>query len=84
MLVSRSQHGGVGDGVCSTMVQDEILHIAHDLPVSLMGVSCHGAQHFAAFIIDGRGMRVQHKGDCEETLSGIRCDYLGGGVCSVL
>lgn len=49
-----------------------------------MGICCHGAQLLAAFIVDGRGMRVQYKGDCEETLSGIRCVYLGGGACSIL
>lgn len=76
--------GEMGEEICSTMVQNEILHIAHDLPVSLMGICCYGAQLLAAFIVDGCGMRVQHKGDCEETLSGIRSVYLGGGACSVL
>lgn len=52
-----------------TMIQNESLDIAHNLAIALMGISCHGEQQsIAVFVIDGRGMRVQHEGDGQEAL----------------
>ena len=53
----------------STMIQNKSLDIPHYLAIALMGISCHGEQQSAAvFVVDGRGMRVQHKGDGQEAL----------------
>ena len=51
------------------MIQNKSLDIPHYLAIALMGISCHGEQQSAAvFVVDGRGMRVQHEGDGQEAL----------------
>lgn len=53
----------------STMIQNKSLDIPHYLAIALMGISCHGEQQsVAVFVVDGRGMRVQHEGDGQEAL----------------
>jgi hypothetical protein len=51
------------------MVGDEMLDIAQDLRIALMRVGRDGDERLAVFLIDGRGLRVQHKGDGQKALA---------------
>jgi hypothetical protein len=51
-----------------TVIVDELLDIPEDLRVALMGVGRYGHKVLAVFLVDSGGLRVQHKGDRQETL----------------
>lgn len=51
------------------MVEDQVFDIAHNLSIALVSVGGNGVEPLAGFLRDGRRLRMQHKGDGEETLS---------------
>lgn len=50
------------------MIKNQIFDIAHNLRIALMSISCNGVEPLVGLLKDGRGLGMQHKGDCEETL----------------
>jgi hypothetical protein len=51
-----------------TMIEHQILYIAHNLCVAQVGVGGDRFQAFAMFLVDGGGLGMQNKGDSQETL----------------
>ena len=50
------------------MVADQILNIAHDLRIALVGVGRDGFEALAMFVVDGGGLRMEHEGHGQEAL----------------
>lgn len=50
------------------MIDDQVFHIAHDLNIALVGISGDGLESLAVFLVDGGGLGMQDKGNCQQAL----------------
>jgi hypothetical protein len=56
------------------MIQHQVLHIFHDLCISLMGVGRNRVEPLALLVNSG-GLGMQDKGNGQKTLEGIRLGF---------